>query len=407
MTKSALSLLSTRRHFRALWLSGFISLIGDWFSFVALSHFIVSSGHGALSIALLFVLHSAPSALLAPIAGIFLDRFDRRALLVYTRWIQMFLTLLMLFAASSSSVIGLQLLVLLRSSLSAFVVPAEAAMLRGTVEEDELLLANTIDSTTWSFSFVIGMALGGFVAAIDPRLALLLDASSFMLAALVLWNLPTQKIERAGAASIARLRAEFREAWEHARHRPMLFRLLWSKAPVAWIGGSAWVLLNVRAEEMSLFGSGAISFGILQSIKGVGTALGPLGLHWLTSRGVSTRVTFEVALWMTILGVALFLSDNALVMGLGSFLWGAGVGGNWVLASAELQKNTADEVSGRLFALDYFAMTIASCSAAMFGAILLSAAGESICLFVSLVIGAASWFYLWKAPEAGWLAQKA
>ena len=398
---AALRLLSQRPLFRMLWLSGFISLLGDWFSFVALSHVVSTQSTSALSIALLFVLHSAPSALLAPLAGILLDRFDRRFLLVYTRWVQAALTLMMLAAALYTSILWLQILVFLRSSLSAFVVPAEAALLRHTVQDEELLLANTIDSTTWSLAFTLGMALGGFLAAFDPSVALLIDAATFAFAALVLWRFPKFEAEAPQErSSIAQFNKELRAAWSYARSQPYLFRVLLSKAPIAFISGSVWVLFNLRAEEKALLGSGAITFGVLQAIKGVGTALGPAWLPWLTTKKVPTKTAFHLAFWVTMFGVGLFVVNVWWCLAASAFLWGAGVGANWVLASAELQRSSPNAMAGRLFSIDYLAMTLASCAAALGGALLVEWSGVvSSCVYFGLLVGAGCWGWLWASPK--------
>jgi MFS family permease len=403
---AALRLLSQRPLFRMLWLSGFISLLGDWFSFVALSHIVSTHSTSALSIALLFVLHSAPSALLAPLAGILLDRFDRRFLLVYTRWVQAGLTLFMLVAALSASILWLQVLVFLRSSLSAFVVPAEAALLRHTVRDEELLLANTIDSTTWSLSFTLGMAIGGFLAAFDPGVALLIDAATFAFAALVLWRFPKFEAEaQQERPSISQFNKELGDAWSYARSQPYLLRVLLSKAPVAFIGGSAWVLFNLRTEEVALFGSGAITFGVLQAIKGIGTALGPVWLPWLSTKKVPTQTAFHLTFWVTLFGVALFVVNLWWCLVVSVFFWGAGVGANWVLASAALQRSSPDAMAGRLFSIDYLAMTLASCVAALGGALLVEWSGVvASCVYFGLLVGTSSWLLLWSSL---WLAQRA
>src|SRR4051812_27969054 len=151
---------------RRLWLASTISLLGDWLSFVAVSLLALDRGGGASSLAVVLAVHALPRALLAPLAGTLADRFDRRRVLVGAAVVQAALTALMALAALAGAVLAVQALVLARSAVGAFVVPAETAALRGVVPEEDLLRANTLLSSTWSVTYVAGMALGGVLAAL-------------------------------------------------------------------------------------------------------------------------------------------------------------------------------------------------------------------------------------------------
>ncbi|MGB1013557.1 MAG: MFS transporter, partial [Nannocystaceae bacterium] len=74
-----------RGPFRRLWLGDAVSLFGDWFSYVAVGVLALgsdASGGELLAVAVVLVAHSLPLAVLAPLAGRFADRYDRRAIMV-------------------------------------------------------------------------------------------------------------------------------------------------------------------------------------------------------------------------------------------------------------------------------------------------------------------------------------
>jgi MFS family permease len=247
-----LRLLRIRPLFRRLWLAGTLSLVGDWLSFVAVSLLAIEHGGGALALATVLAVHSLPHALVTPLAGVVTDHVDRRKLLVMAPLFQGALTLLMALFAWRGELLAVQALLLARGAFTAFVVAAETAALRHTVETDELTAANALVSGTWSLAYVVGMALGGAIAVLGPTPAIVLDAVSFFAAAALLRGLPSMKPERTGERPSAldvlrRIPQDMASALRLASARQPLFRAVFSKAPAAIAGGAGWVVLNLIA----------------------------------------------------------------------------------------------------------------------------------------------------------------
>lgn len=399
--RAALSLLQKRPLYRSFWASSLVSLLGDWFSFVAISRLSLDAGGGAFSLVLTFAAHAAPAAFLSPLAGVWLDRFDRRNVLLYARLVQAGLTVLMAASAAFRSLVLLQVLVLLRSSLSAFVFPAEGAMLRRTVQRDELLLANSLDSATWSASFALGMALGGVLAMFGATTALVLDASSCVLSALLLLRLPPMPPEGAAQAQPKGAARELGEALSYVKREPALREALFAKAPVSLISGGGWLLLNLQADSLLLFGSGAVTLGVLQAIKGLGSGFGPAWLERLLPKQISRRGALHISFLLTALGVSLFaITRVGWLSVLGVFLWGVGIGGNWVFSTATMQQLSPDRYSGRLFAIDNISMTTATITGATLGALAVVYSGVlSLSVWLVLVLGVLVWGIICSASS--------
>ena len=124
---STLNLIRRRPAFRTLWLGEIVTQLGDWLSYVAISLLAMhhGPGHGALAVALVIVAHSLPHAVLAPLAGPVADRFDRRTILLLTHIGQASLTVGMILCIDS--LVLVQLLLVIRTSLSALDWPARTA----------------------------------------------------------------------------------------------------------------------------------------------------------------------------------------------------------------------------------------------------------------------------------------
>lgn len=348
------TLLAHRPAFRRLWAAELVSLIGDWFTIVAVSIVSLSAPDGGvLALATSLAAHLLPQSLAAPLGGWVADRFDRQRVLLVSLLLEGALTLAMVGAFASLSVVWpLQVLVAVRSVVSAAREPASGAALPSVVERSELHSANALLALTWSVTFAVGMALGGIATAVGPGIALGLDAATFFVAALIVTGLPAlpppPRAATHGAPAVVR---ETLEAWKIA-NTTALRGSIFGLAPMALIGGAGWLCLNLAATDPSLAIRGAALVGILQAIRGIGTALGPMLTAWFEARSGRRRDTAWLGGAATVVGVLAtsWAPSFALVVA-GVALWGAGGGALWVSFTTEIQSRAPDAARGRLLAL--------------------------------------------------------
>jgi hypothetical protein len=372
-------LIRRNRAFRRLWAAGAVSLVGDWLSFVAVATLALTSGGGAFGLALVFAAHALPGALVAPVAGALVDGLDRRRVLVVADVSASAITIAMTVAALLHCITAIPLLLLVRSAIAALVPPAESAAVRRLVSEHELLTANSLLAATWSVAFVAGMALGGAAALLGPALALALDAASFAIAALVhatLPAMPAPAARRSLAAIVRATPADTAAALAVAGRDRALLAAVLGKAPVGLAGGAAWVSLNLIGDVAHPFGAAALSFGILQAIRGAGTGIGPAVAARLSRAGARERDLQAAAIGLCLAGIAALATSRApLPLAIVCLTWGCGTGANWVLAHAALQRHASDAVIGRLSAFDELLVTLAMVVSAFAGAAAVTAFG--------------------------------
>lgn len=398
-----LRLLRDRPLFRRLWLAGTLSLVGDWLSFVAVSLLAIDRGGGALSLAVVLAMHALPQALVTPLAGVVVDHFDRRKLLLMAPVVQGSITVVMALFAARGELFAVQGLLFVRGAFTAFVMPAETAALRHTVESDEITRANALVSGTWSVTYVAGMALGGVIAVLGPTPAILLDALSFFAAAALLRGLPAMKPEGEkerpeAVAFLRRMPADLWAALRLAAGRRELFRAVFSKAPVAVAGGAGWVVLNGVAGKTAAFGTAALALGVLQSVRGAGTGIGPLVVSWLPAKSRLAAMAPHLSVAAAFVGILVFPSVESMPVALlaVTLVWGMGGGANWVLSSSALQRLAPDSHVGRLASLDELTMTAAMVGGAFGAAALLEGGtGAMIAALAGVSAGAAAWIGLW------------
>lgn len=348
-----------------------MSLVGDWLSLVAVATLAQASGGGAFALALVFAAHALPGALLAPVAGAIVDGFDRRRVLVAADAVASLITVAMVVAALAGQPYVIAGLLLLRSAITSLVLPGEAAAVRHLVRDDDLMSANAILAATWSVAFVVGMALGGVAAMLGPALALALDAASFALAAVLHGTLPALPVTTRPRSLGAVVRATPRdtaEALRVAAAKPALLTAVLGKAPLGLAGGAGWVSLNLIAADVAPFGAAALSFGLLQAIRGAGTGIGPALAMRLANTVSETRLqVFSIVTALAAIP-CLAITRSPVGLSIATLLWGVGVGSNWVLAHTSLQRHSELHVLGRLAAFDELLVAGAMVASAFIGA---------------------------------------
>src|SRR2546426_10074249 len=173
-------LLRQNRNFRRLWMAQIVSEIGDWFYSLAIYSLLLQLTGRASSVALALVLQVLPQTLVGPASGVINDRLRRKHVMIAADFGRMLIVLCMLFVRSKEMVWLVYPLLVAETLLAAFFEPARSSVIPNIVEREDVVLANTLSSTTWSLNLMIGATLGGAIAALLGRDAVfILNALSF------------------------------------------------------------------------------------------------------------------------------------------------------------------------------------------------------------------------------------
>lgn len=386
-------LLRERRDLRRLWWSNVVSQLGDWLTYVAVSVVTLAHDGSATAIGLVMVAHTLPYVLVAPLAGPLADRLDRRKLLIGSYILCSLLTVGMWSAASAGAIIAMQVLLLGRVAISAIAATTRSAIVPLVVEPEELHTANALLSMTWSVLFAGGVALGGVLASLmGADEVILLDALTFLIAGLLVWELPKMLPAGENTNGIGVGLDGMRVAWQFAKAHPVTWSALLSKVPIGIAGAAVWVTLNLVAEERIYFLEAATALGLLHGSRAIGTGIGPmLPSRWLPPQAnVGTPLMF--------FGVGLFvLVDHWLPSMIGVLCWGIGSGHNWVASTSRLQADAPKDMLGRVAALDFFLMTLAQSIFAVVSGLVIDFTGlPGSGALVGLALGICLWIWIRK-----------
>jgi MFS family permease len=172
------------RPFALVWCAGLISQSGDWVLITALPYALYALTGSPLAAGLIWIAYYLPGLLFGSVAGVFVDRWDRRRTMVAVNLLQAGVLLSLLLVRTASSVWVAYLATFAAATLAQFFVPAEHALLPRLVGEEHLQEANALASLTDNLARIIGPALGGVaLGAFGLAAAALLDSASFLLSA--------------------------------------------------------------------------------------------------------------------------------------------------------------------------------------------------------------------------------
>ena len=354
-TRDFTALLGDRR-FAALFGAHLVSNLGDWLAFLALFGLAALEWRAsATRVGLLAVAYVLPLVGVAPFAGVLVDRWDLRKVLVASDMARAVLVLAMAFAPGYAALCAL---LFLHQAAGCFFNPAQSAALPRFVPRPRLLSANALTSSAGHAAKLLGPAVAGLlVAALGPRGCFLADSASFVVSALALSTLPampggrrttgagTGPARRAGSAWAA-VRADLGEGFEFLRRAPRLRRAV---GAVAWtmvaVGGFI-AILAVYARDV--LGAGPRTLGFLLSSLGVGAVAGALAVAHF-GRGRSRQMAIGMGMFLGAIALAILAANPDLrsVAG-GVLLLGAAAAVSIVPAQALLQEETPGALLGRV-----------------------------------------------------------
>jgi MFS family permease len=354
------SFLQLRPKFRALWLAQVISLTGDWFNTIASVIIVNRYSASGLAVGGLFIARALPPFLLSPIAGVVADRFDRRKVLILSDVLRAGIVLCFLLVDRPERLWLLYLLTVLQFSVSAFFEPARAALVPALVGEDELLMANTLSSITWSAMLALGGAIGGLTAALfGARVSLIVDSASFLASAALVMSIPGE-FRAEAVHTVESGWQSFVDGLSYVKGNLDVGLITLVKA-MGQVGSFDIIAALYAAHVFRQGREGATSLGLMFAAFGVGAVIGPL---------ISNRLGNSDARWLrhAILGgfvcmpLAWFIVGTAPALPIalaGCVLRGMGGSINWTYSDVLLQMSVPNHLLGRVFAFDIAIFTLA------------------------------------------------
>ena len=279
-------LLRGNANVRRLWGGTVVSLFGDWFNTLALYRLALDLTGSEAALGGVFLTKLLPLALASPLAGVLVDRVDRKHVMIGADLVRAVIVLGFLFVRDAGDLWLLYTLAAAQIAVSATFTPAKNAILPGIAAPRELLTANALLSATWSTMLALGAAAGGpAVDAFGTDAVFLFDAATYLVSAAFIWRIRAPEARQPAvvnaAESAVRVAArQIWDGWRYLRQRPGVGRIALAKA--SWGAGGGGLLLALALVGERLFpGVGTTGIGVLLAARGIGTGIGPILARYL------------------------------------------------------------------------------------------------------------------------------
>ena len=286
------------RNFALLWAGQTVSALGDWILLAALPVWVYQITGSGTALGAMVFFETLPLLIVGPVAGVFVDRWDLRRVMIATDALRGLTVLLLLLARTPQTIFLVFGVGFVESSLSSLFRPAREAALPGLVAEEQLLSANSLFQSAIFLMRLVGPAIGGaLVGTVGAGPAFVLDALTFFVSALAItaMRLPPRgepvepPLERAeGDGSVVGVYRELVAGLRVIRDSRVLSSVLAVWSLLMFSAGAIAALLVVFVED-ALHAPGSY-YGYLLSIQGLGMLVGAVATASMGDRYRPTNI---------------------------------------------------------------------------------------------------------------------
>ena len=408
-------LLRSNRNYRYAWTGQVVSEIGDHFNNIAVFSLVMQTTGSGLIVSGVMLARAVPAILAGPVAGVLLDRVDRREIMIASDLVRAVVALGFIATVRVPRTWLLLVLSGLLMFASPFFTSGRAAILPRIASRDELHTANALTQTTQWVTLTVGtMAAGISAATLGYTAAFVLNSVSFLFSAWAISRLrPPEGGFRAPAAPlvgapIARPWHEYLEGLRYMRQQPLIMGI--ALLGIGWAsgGGAAQILFTLFGEVV--FDRGPAGIGVLWGCAGIGLILGGTVAHQ-----IGPRIAFRT--YKRLVAVCYLVHGGAYIVfsQMESFGWAlvfigvsrAAVAVSTVLNTTLMLRHVADSFRGRVFSTNE-SLVWATMMLSMLGAGLASqhVSARTIGAWSGILSSMTAVYWLW-ADKAGLLVEPA
>ncbi len=346
-----------QRNFSLLWFAGLISITGNWMLGIALPVLVYKMTGSTLAVGGMLLATVIPSILFSSIAGVFVDRWERRRTIIVVNVLLALSILPLLLVRSVEWLWLIYVVSFIQSALGQFFAPAENAMLPLLSDPKLLVSANALNALNNNLARLIGPALGGVVAALyGLEGVVIIDALTYIVAAVLAMLItvtshPGKTDDPVHTLSLRKIWTEWLEG----------VRLIWREKTIRTlfvanffpaIGESVMYVLYAPFVTEVLHGD-LVHAGGLMSAQAVGGILGGVMISWVAPRVKTYQLLGVSAIIFGLLDFGLFnystffsgiLPAYLFILAVGPFAVGFGAGFNSLM-----QTHVDDAYRGRVF----------------------------------------------------------
>jgi MFS family permease len=405
------ALLRRNHNYRRAWLGQVVSEIGDYFNNIAVFALVMEKSGSGLVVSGVMLSRAIPAMLAGPVAGVLLDRFDRKRIMIASDLIRAAVALAFVLAIHQPRPWLLYALSAALMFASPFFTSGRAAILPVIASSEELHAANSLTQTTGWATLTAGTLLAGYSASrLGYHWAFVINSLSFVFSACAIWRIAVPggfRARRDASGGELRPWGEYREGLAYMRSVPLMMGIAMISVGWAMGGGAAQILFALFGEKV--FHRGASGIGSIWGFAGIGLLAGG-GLGHLAGRRLGFPGYKRAVTGSYILHGAAYIVFSQIASYPGALaamlLSRVGMAVTTVLNNLQLLRLMPDRFRGRVFAtmesLRWSAMIVSMAAAGIasqyFGPRAIGLVAGALGLVTALAWGFCDWAGLLPDP---------
>lgn len=355
--------LMKNKNFLFLWLGQAVSSLGDWVIVVAMISLVYKLSRSSLAVGTLMAFKMFPALLFGSIAGVIVDRFDRRRLMIACDVIR---GLLILILPAMRNIFGVYAIAFLLETCAILFIPAKDASIPNIVSESDILTANSISHTTNYLTMIIGSAFGAtiillvervwnhlpfFARLTGPSAAFYIDSVTFLLSALAISfiRLPRPDLIKAEKIDLSKIKEDLFGGFSLMGKNGVVKYMLISLGVAILGGGSIYSLGVVYSTEVLKIGEAG--FGYMIAALGVGLVIGGLTAGFVARFLPKDRIFSFSILAFGVSMIAFSSTSNSRLAILFIIIAGVNLAILNITAYTIIHENVENEIRGRVFSV--------------------------------------------------------
>ena len=331
--------------FRKLWFAQFVSIFGDLLALFGVISLITFRWHGnVMQVTWVSIAYMIPLAIVGPVAGVFVDRWNVKRVMITSDAVRAVLSLLLVWCTNLQEVCAIMFAI---SCVSAFFGPAQNITVRVLVPMEKLLAANALMSQAFYTVRLLSPALAGaLISALTEKSCFIIDAASFLFSAIMVFTIAIDHKPAAGNKSLRGFFNDFTSGNRFIFTHPSLAFVITAMVSAMFVMSCFAPLISIYVRDT--LHRGVFQYGIVSTMVGVGLIVGTQ----LITRIGANRSRKEVVLWGLLaasVGVGLLGTFKVYAAAV-ACTTAMGFGFAFVIVSAQtlMQQETPREMLGRV-----------------------------------------------------------
>jgi MFS family permease len=332
--------------FRTLWLAQFVSIFGDFLALFGVISLITFRMHGtAVMVTAVTIAYALPLALIAPVAGVFVDHWNPKLVMIASDLIRAALILALVFVTDVRQIC---VIFAVLSSVSSFFAPAQSVTIRTVVPMEGLLAANALMSQAFYMVRLFSPTLAGLLIVwATEKACFYLDSASFLFSACMIASLTIVRPARAQTEKTLRsLTQDFLAGNRFIFTHAGLTFVFMAMAVAMFVLSSFSPLISIYIRDS--LGAGTMWFGVISSMVGVGLISGTQLVTRLVRSRSKPHVVMAGLFALGIGAAVLGLFRNIPTAAVSTFTMGFAIAFVLVPAQTLSQQETPPPMIGRV-----------------------------------------------------------